>query len=50
MNTLLSMFALRGRYRDNPSMRTRATDNYEQRMEIVGGGGLAQSLRFKRTT
>lgn len=36
--TLFSIFALRGRDRDNPSMRTRSTDNYEQRMELIGGG------------
>ncbi len=38
MTTLFSMFALRGRDRDNPSQRGRSTDNYEQRMELIGGG------------
>lgn len=38
MTTLFSIFALRGRDRDNPSIRGRSTDNYEQRMEIIGGG------------
>lgn len=38
MMTIFAMFALRGRDRDNPSMRTRSTANFEQRMEIVGGG------------
>lgn len=37
MMTIFAMFALRGRDRDNPSMRTRSTANFEQRMEIVGG-------------
>ena len=36
MTTLFSMFALRGRDRDNPSIRGRSTDNYEQRMELIG--------------
>ena len=39
MMTIFAMFAFRGRDRDNPSMRTRSTANFEQRMEIVGGGG-----------
>ena len=30
--TLFSIFALRGR--DNPSLRLRSTDNYEQRMDL----------------
>lgn len=38
MTTLFSIFALRGRDRDNPSLRGRSTENYEQRMEIVGRG------------
>lgn len=38
MTTLFSIFALRGRDRDNPSLRGRSTDNYEQRMELVGRG------------
>lgn len=38
MMTIFAMFALRGRDRDNPSLRTRSTANFEQRMEIVGGG------------
>lgn len=39
MTTIFSMFALRGRDRDdNPSIRGRSTDNYEQRMELIGGG------------
>lgn len=38
MTTLFPIFALRGRDRDNPSLRTRSTVNFEQRMEIVGGG------------
>lgn len=37
MMTIFAMFALRGRARDNPSLRTRSTVNFEQRMEIVGG-------------
>ena len=36
MTTLFSIFALRGRDRDNPSLRGRSTDNYEQRMELIG--------------
>lgn len=37
MRTIFAMFALRGRDRDNPtSVRGRSTDNYEQRMEIIG--------------
>ena len=38
MTTLFSIFALRGRDRDNPSLRGRSTENYEQRMELIGGG------------
>ena len=39
MRTVLAIFALRGRDKDNPtSVLGRSTDNYEQRMEIVGGG------------
>ena len=34
--TLFSIFALRGRDRDNPSLRGQSTDNYEQRMELIG--------------
>lgn len=36
--TLFSIFGLRGRDRDNPSLRGRSTDNYEQRMELIGSG------------
>lgn len=36
MTTLFSIFALRGRDRDNPSLSGRSTENYEQRMEIIG--------------
>lgn len=36
--TLFSIFALRGRDRDNPSLRGRSTDKYEQRMELIGWG------------
>ena len=36
--TLFSIFVLRGRDRDNPSLRGRSTDNYEQRMELIGRG------------
>ena len=38
MTTLFTIFALRGRDRDNPSLRLRSTDNYEQRMELIGRG------------
>ena len=38
MTTLFSIFALRGRDRDNPSLRGRSTENYEQRMELIGSG------------
>ena len=38
MTTLFSIFALRGRDRDNPSLRGRSSENYEQRMELIGGG------------
>ena len=34
--TLFSIFALRGR--DNPSLLGRSSENYEQRMELTGGG------------
>ena len=34
MTTLFTIFALRGRDRDNPSLRLRSTDNYEQRMDL----------------
>ena len=34
--TLFSIFALRGR--DNPSLQGRSNENYEQRMELIGGG------------
>lgn len=38
MTTAFAMFALRGRDRDNPTaVRGRSTDNYEQRMEVIGG-------------
>ena len=36
--TLFSIFALRRRDRDNPSLRGHSTDNYEQRMELIGWG------------
>ena len=36
--TLFSIFALRGRDRDNPSLRGRSNENYEQRMELIGWG------------
>ena len=36
--TLFSIFALRGRDRDNPSLRGRSNENYEQRMELIGRG------------
>ena len=36
--TLFSIFALRGRDRDNPSLSGRSSENYEQRMELIGGG------------
>ena len=50
MMTIFAMFALCGRDRDNPSLRTRSTANFEQRMEIVGGGVPAPSPRLRRTT
>ena len=34
--TLFSIFALRGRDRDNPSFSGRSNEKYEQRMELVG--------------
>ena len=37
MIIVFEMFVLRGRDRDNPtSVRGCSTDNYEQRMEIIG--------------
>ena len=36
--TLFSIFALRGRDRDNPSLLGRSSENYEQRMELIGWG------------
>lgn len=36
--TLFSIFALRGRDRDNQSLSGRSNDNYEQRMELIGRG------------
>ena len=44
MTTLFSIFALRGRDRDNPSLRGRSTENYEQRMELIGGADLHDNL------
>lgn len=38
MTTLFSIFALRGRDRDNPSLSGRSNENYEQRMELIGWG------------
>ena len=38
MTTLFSIFALRGRDRDNPSLSGRSNENYERRMELVGRG------------
>ena len=38
MTTLFTIFALRGRDRDNPSLLGRSSENYEQRMELVGSG------------
>ena len=38
MTTLFSIFALRGRDRENPSLRGRSNENYEQRMELIGWG------------
>ena len=38
MTTLFSIFALRGRDRYNPSLLGRSSENYEQRMELIGGG------------
>ena len=38
MTTLFSIFALRGRDRDNPSLRGRSNENYEQLVELVGRG------------
>lgn len=37
MTTLFSIFALRGRDLDNPSLRGRSNEKYEQRMELIGG-------------
>ena len=36
--TLFSIFAMRGRDRDNPSLHGRSNEKYEQRMELVGRG------------
>ena len=36
--TLFSIFALRGRDRDKPSLSGRSSENYEQRMELIGWG------------
>ena len=36
--TLFSIFALRGRDRDNPSSCGRSNEKYEQRMELIGSG------------
>ena len=38
--TLFSIFALRGRDRENPSLLGRYSENYEQRMELIGGADL----------
>lgn len=32
------VYQLCGRMRDNPSLRGRSTENYEQRMELIGSG------------
>ena len=42
--TLFSIFALRGRDRENPSLRGRSNENYEQRMELIGGADLHDKL------
>ena len=42
--TLFSIFALRGRDRDNPSSRGRSNEKYEQRMEFIGGAYLHDNL------
>ena len=34
--TLFSISRFVGRDRDNPSLRGRSTDNYEQRIELIG--------------
>ena len=39
MTTLFSIFALRGGDRENASLRGRSNENYEQRLELIGGGG-----------
>ena len=36
MTTLFSIFALRGRDRDNPTLRGLSNENYEKRMELIG--------------
>ena len=36
--TLFSIYRFVGRDRDNPSLRGRSNDNYEQRMELIGSG------------
>ena len=45
MTTLFSIFALRGRDRENPSLLGRSSENYEQRMELIGGADLHDNLR-----
>lgn len=44
MTTLFSIFALRGRDRDNPSLRGRSKEKYEQRMELIGGADLHDNI------
>lgn len=36
--TLFSIFALRGRDRDNQALRGLSNENYEKRMELIGRG------------
>ena len=36
--TLFSIYRFVGRDRDNPSLRGRSNEKYEQRMELIGGG------------
>ena len=38
MTTLFTIFALRGRDRDNQSLRGHSNKKYEQRMEFIKGG------------
>ena len=38
MTTLFSIYRFVSRDRDNPSLRGRSTENYEQRMELIGSG------------